>query len=170
MSVSRLLTVVVCAAGPAPQAIKLVFRAKERGWSVRVRLTDPARVHVKDVLESFEMHAQEGEPDAIIIAPATFNTINKLANGASDERHLDFLHPRIMRVPTVILPFVNKAYARRAVYQRSLEDLRNEGVSIVDINPHEVGEGDAEVEHFPWDTGLDKIETLLAERTEGKEY
>jgi phosphopantothenoylcysteine synthetase/decarboxylase len=170
MNTSRLLTVVICAAGPAPQATQLVSIAKERGWAVRIRLTEPARAHVKDSLEFFESHGQEGEPDAIIIAPATFNTINKLANGSSDERHLDFLHPRIQSVPTAILPFVNKRYASRTVYQTSLEHLRKEGVSIIDIKPHEAGSGGAEVEHFPWKDALDKIEALLEKDKRREEH
>jgi len=165
MNSSKLLALVVCGAGPASQATKLVASAQKRGWTVQIRITNPAHELVtKEFLDATHAQTERGEPDAIIIAPATFNTINKLSGGISDERHLDFLHPRIMRVPTVILPFVNKGYADREVYKTSLERLRNEGVSIMELKPHDVGKGDAEVDHFPWDAGLDEIDNLMSGR------
>jgi phosphopantothenoylcysteine synthetase/decarboxylase len=164
MNSSKLLALVVCGAGPASQANKLVASAQKRGWTVQVRITNPARELATKEFVDAHAQTERGEPDAIIIAPASFNTINKLSGGISDERHLDFLHPRIKRVPTVILPFVNKGYADREVYKMSIERLRNEGVSIVEVEPHDVGKGDAEVDHFPWDAGLDEIDSLMGRR------
>jgi hypothetical protein len=67
--------------------------------------------------------------DAIIIAPATFNTINRLANGIADNYVLDVVNEAIgLGVPTVILPFVNSAYASRAPFQESVKKLQNEDV------------------------------------------
>ena len=142
----------------------------KRGWTVQIRITNPAHELVtKEFLDATHAQTERGElpVDAIIIAPATFNTINKLSGGISDECHLDFLHPRIMRVRTVILPFVNKGYADWAVYKTSLERLRNEGVSIMELKPHDLGKGGAEVDHFPWDAGLDEIDNLMSRRGRG---
>lgn len=47
-----------------------------------------------------------------------------------------------MRAPTVVLPFVNSALAAGAPFQRSVEDLRNEGMRIL------LGSGDIEA-HVP---------------------
>lgn len=104
MNSSKLLALVVCAAGPATQATQLVSSAQRRGWAVRVIISKPARELVAAELVDVGAQIERGEPDTIIIAPASFNTINKLSGGISDERHLDFLHPRIKRIPTVILP------------------------------------------------------------------
>jgi flavoprotein len=49
-------------------------------------------------------------PDAIVVAPATFNTINKWAAGISDTLVLGLLTEAIgKRLPVVALPFVNAA-------------------------------------------------------------
>jgi Phosphopantothenoylcysteine synthetase/decarboxylase len=167
MNATKMLYVVVCAAGPALHANRLITSAKGRGWTVHVILTPAASNfrHPNGDLNALTLEhptpTQRGEPTAIIIAPATFNTINKLANGISDNHVLDVLHPRITHVPTVILPAVNKRYASRMPYIRSLQHLREEGISILDVKPHEAGMGDKEVDKFPWDQGLDVIESLI---------
>lgn len=96
-------------------------------------------------------HRAPGDPrspkaDAIIIAPATFNTINKLANGIADNYVLDVTNEAIgLGVPTVILPFVNTAYANRAPFNASVERLRREGVDVLIgpdfFQPHKPGQG-----------------------------
>jgi len=54
--------------------------------------------------------------DAILVAPATYNTINKWAQGISDTYALGVLAETTgMDVPTVVLPFVNAALASRVV-------------------------------------------------------
>src|ERR1700729_4052324 len=85
---ARALIVTVCAAGPAAPVGVLVATAQERGWTVRVVATPAPR----DFLDLAAIEAQTGSPvrsryrrpgeprsqpaDAIIVAPATFNTIN----------------------------------------------------------------------------------------------
>ncbi|MFE1169973.1 flavoprotein [Nocardiopsis sp. NPDC058789] len=82
-------------------------------------------------------HREPGEPrspkaDAIIIALATFNTINKLASGIADNYVLDVVNEAIdIDVPTVILPFVNSAYANRAPFRESARKLRAEEISVL---------------------------------------
>ena len=61
-------------------------------------------------------------PDAILVAPATYNTINKWAQGISDTYALGVLAETTgLTVPTVVLPFVNTALAARAPFRRSVE-------------------------------------------------
>jgi hypothetical protein len=61
---------------------------------------------------------------------------------------------------SLFYPFLTKeGNADREVYKMSLERLQNEGISIIEIKPHKIGKGDADVEHFPRDAGLDKIES-----------
>jgi hypothetical protein len=70
--------------------------------------------------------------DAIIVAPATYNTINKWAQGISDTYALGILaQTTALGVPIVVLPFVNSALAARAPFRRSIEELRREGVHIL---------------------------------------
>jgi Flavoprotein len=71
-------------------------------------------------------------PDAIAVAPATFNTVNKWAAGISDTLALGLLTEAIgKRLPIVALPFVNAAQAEHPAFYRSIEQLRDEGVRLL---------------------------------------
>ncbi|NKY77925.1 flavoprotein [Nocardiopsis dassonvillei] len=176
MSERKTLYVVVCAAGPASDVGKLVDLAQEQGWTVQVMAT-PAAVGFIDV-EALEkqtgrpvrsQHRAPGGPrspkaDAIIIAPATFNTINKLANGIADNYALDVVNEAIgLGVPTVILPFVNSAYAKRAPFQRSIRNLQDEGLIILIgpglFEPHPPQSG--KKHSLPWKSTLTSISSQL---------
>ncbi len=101
-----------------------------------------------------------GEPrspksDAFIVAPATYNTINKLAAGASDTYALGVLAEAIgLGLPVVILPFVNTALASREPFRRSVEALEKEGVDVLigagRFEPHAPGTGGEQQESYPW--------------------
>ncbi|MEZ0077508.1 flavoprotein [Planotetraspora sp. GP83] len=59
--------------------------------------------------------------DAIIVAPATYNTINKFAQGIADTYALGLLAEAPgLGIPVVVLPFVNSALASREPYRRSV--------------------------------------------------
>jgi hypothetical protein len=70
-------------------------------------------------------------PNAILVAPASFNIINKLAHGISDGFILDHLHPYIHRVPTVIIPVVDRGSRSRKVYRQSVKLLEKEGAAFI---------------------------------------
>lgn len=171
----RVLTVVVCGAGPAPQVHRLVELAQERGWSVGVIAT-PAALPFLDVpkLEAFTGNRLRSEyrlpgqsrdrslpdADAIVVAPATYNTICKLALGISDTYALGALAESIGRgIPVAILPFVNSALARRKPFVEAVEALRAEGVRILlgpgEWVPHPPGTGGDRIDSFPWAAALD---------------
>ena len=57
-------------------------------------------------------------PDAIIVAPASYNTINKWALGISDTYALGVLAETTgLGVPIVVLPFVNSTLADREPFR-----------------------------------------------------
>ncbi len=174
----RVLTVIVCGAGPASAVGRLVTLAQARGWTVQVIAT-PAAL---DFLDQAAIATQTGSPvrshyrkpgeprsrqaDAIIVAPATYNTINKWANGISDTYALGVLAETTgLAVPIVVLPFVNSALAGRPPFQRSVESLRAEGVRILlgpgGVHPHEPHTGDTLIDSYPWHLPLDEAERLL---------
>jgi hypothetical protein len=101
-------------------------------------------------------------PEAIIVAPATFNTVNQWALGVSDTYALGVLAEQTgMGIPVVALPFVSEALAGRRPFERSVQALRAEGVSVLlgpgGIRPHPVH---TEAEHaagFPWLLALDEV-------------
>lgn len=180
---ARVLTVIVCAAGPAPHVGVLVALAQERRWTVRVVAT-PAAL---DFLDLAAIQAQTGSPvrsqyrlpgeprsqpaDAIIVAPATFNTINKWAQGISDTYALGLLaEGTATDLPIVVLPFVNTALAGRAPFRRSVAELRREGVRVMlspgGFEPHPPGAGGEHINSFPWHIALSEAEQHMAQLAE----
>ncbi|MEV5706419.1 flavoprotein [Actinoallomurus sp. NPDC052274] len=176
---SRVLSIVVCGAGPAGEVGRLVDLAYERAWDVQVIAT-PAALEFIDVagLEARtgrpvrSRYRSPGQPrspraDAVIVAPATFNTINKLAAGISDTYALGVLAEAPgLGVPVVILPFVNSALAARGPFRRSVEELRADGYRVLfgpgGFEPHPPGTGGERIERFPWRSALLAAEELLA--------
>jgi hypothetical protein len=96
------------------------------------------------------------------MAPATYNSINKLAAGISDTYALNVAAEAIGRgVRTVILPFVNSALAGRLPFKRSVESLREEGVEVLLGKgiwvPHPPGAGARLIRSFPWAKALQAV-------------
>ncbi|WP_150236409.1 flavoprotein [Nocardiopsis quinghaiensis] len=183
MSTARTLYVVVCAAGPAEHVDRLISPALAQGWQVQVIAT-PAALGFFDTQAVEDLtgrpvrsrHRAPGIPrspkaDAIVVAPASFNTVNKLAQGVADNYALDVLNEGIgFGIPVVVLPFVNAAYAQRRPFQRSVALLREEGVRVLlgegAFVPHPAGQGGDAFDRFPWEQTLATVEEHLAERTE----
>jgi len=108
-------------------------------------------------------------PDAIVVAPATFNTINKWAAGISDTLALGLLTEAIgKRLPVVALPFVNAAQAEHPAFQGSIDRLRAAGVRLLYgpnvLELHEPGTGSQRVGLFPWRLTLEALEGSRAMR------
>jgi phosphopantothenoylcysteine synthetase/decarboxylase len=174
----RVLAVVVCGAGPATAIGTLVGLARDRGWTVQVIAT-PAALEFFDraAIETLTGHPVRSQyakpgaprsliPDAVLVAPATYNTINKWALGISDTYALGMLAETTgLGVPTIVLPFVNSALADRAPFQRSVDSLRAEGVRILlgpgGVEPHAPRTGGDLIGSYPWHLGLDEVEGLL---------
>jgi hypothetical protein len=175
---SHVLTIVACGAGPAAAIGTCVKLAQDRRWTVQVIAT-PAAL---DFFDAAAIQAQTGSPvrsqyakpgaprslvpDAILVAPATYNTINKWAQGISDTYALGVLAETTgLGVPTVVLPFVNTALASRAPFRRSVDSLRAESVTILlgpdGIQPHPPRTGGELAATFPWHLGLDEAERMI---------
>jgi phosphopantothenoylcysteine synthetase/decarboxylase len=172
------LWIVVCGAGPAPHVGRLVTEAQQRGWRPFLIATPSATgfldVNALETLTGAPVrtgHRRTGEhnsgarprADAIIVAPATYNTMNKWANGIADNHALDLLAEAIgYRIPIVVIPFVNTNLAERAPFRRSVAALRGEGVHIMlgpgEWQPHPPGAGSDRLHEFPWSRALDQIE------------
>jgi phosphopantothenoylcysteine synthetase/decarboxylase len=179
----RVLSVIVCGAGPATAIGTLIQLAQDRGWIVQVIAT-PAALAFFDqtALEQAtgspvrSQYSKPGAPrsqipDAIIVAPATYNTINKWALGISDTYALGILaETTALDVPVVVLPFVNTALASRAPFRRSVEALRTEGVHILlgpeGFQPHPPHTGGNLTDSYPWHLALDEAEHLVLTHAE----
>jgi len=101
-------------------------------------------------------------PDAIIVAPASFNTINKWAAGISDTLALGWITEAIGKgLPIATIPAVNGAQAKNPAWGRSVETLRAAGVDVLHgegVYPaHAPGEGAQYLHLIPWHLSLTTI-------------
>lgn len=174
------LQIVVCGAGPAFDVTHLVRAAQEQSWTVAVTATPSAMNFIDpQPLESLTGHSvlstyrsttgtRRSLPaaDALVIAPATYNSINKIALGLSDNYAMTSVAELIGRqVPTVIVPFVNAALAARAPFRHALASLRDEGVRVLlgpddRWEPHPPGSGNERQKAFPWTVAFDTAAQL----------
>lgn len=182
---SRVLSVIACGAGPAAEIGTLIKLAQDRDWDVQLIAT-PAAL---DFLDTAALEQQTGAPvrstyqkpgqprsrpaDAIIVAPATYNTINKWASGISDSYALGILAESLCTaLPVVVLPFVNSALAGRLPFRRSVDSLRSEGARILlgpgGFKPHPPRTGSERIASFPWHLALDATEQLLTTAQAGR--
>lgn len=172
----RVLYVVACGAPPAREVGRLVSLAQRRGWDVCV-LTTPSGRRFADAgsLERLTGHPVRSEyknpgepdvlpePDAVIVAPATVNTINKWAAGICDTLALGILVEAIGKgLPLVALPFSNRAHAAHPAFIENVAKLRSWGVTVLfgpDVYPlHDPGTGSSYLHLFPWAKTIEAIE------------
>ncbi|SCL69064.1 Flavoprotein [Micromonospora citrea] len=144
MTDPRVLHLVVCAAPPALQIGELVELLKQDGWTVCVIATPTAARWLDQAAlteqTGYPVRSEwrlPGEPDvhpradAVMVAPATFNTINKWALGISDNLALGILNETIgAGLPIVAFPYAKDALASHPAYGTHLQRLRVAGVNI----------------------------------------
>jgi len=147
---------------------KLVDLAQADGWEVCVIASpDGLRFVDAEALRDQTGHAvrsQYKEPeapdllppaDAMIVAPATCNTLAKWAAGISDTLPLGFVIEAVGNgQPVVAMPFSNRAQLSFPAIVEAIDKLRRWGVIVLDgddvYRPHEPGEGSRLVHLFPW--------------------
>jgi hypothetical protein len=157
------LYLIACGAHPAGEVAQFAPLAQADGWDVCVIATPdgakfvdagrlaaltghPVRLHYKQPDEPDVLPP----PDAIVIAPATFNTLSKLAAGVSDTLALGLVNEAIgLRLPVIAVAWAGPALARHPAFERSLATLREWGVKVLhDPGWHPpAGTGDPA---FPW--------------------
>lgn len=168
----RVLYLVICAAGPASRIDVMVSLASAAGWSVYCLATPAA---VECFLDVPALAALTGHPvrttyrtaedeslpraDAIVVAPATYNTINKWAAGIADNYVLNQLAELTgLGAHIVVLPFVNQGLAANQVFIRSIEELRQAGVRVLfgpgEFEPHPPRTGGTVLNNYPWARAL----------------
>ncbi|MES9539108.1 MULTISPECIES: flavoprotein [unclassified Actinomadura] len=146
MPTGRVLYVIACGASAASDVEVFVRLAQGEGWHVRViatpmgakfldmeRLADltggPVRTDFRRPHET-----SNGLPpaDAVVVAPATFNTINKWALGITDTVAVGMLCELLgMGVPTLAVPQVKAELAGHVAFRRNLEALRAMGAHVL---------------------------------------
>src|SRR5690242_5311389 len=139
----------------AYKAAEILRLLQDRGFQVQVVMTRAAQEFVrpltfaalsgqKVITSMFEGHEPNVDSavehisvaesiDALLVAPATADTLAKLANGVAD----DFLTTLYLatKAPVIVAPAMNVNMWENAATQQNLESLRNRGVRVV--NPDE---------------------------------
>lgn len=141
----NVLYLIACGAPPAAHLPALTRQLQGDGWDVCLVAT-PAALGWFDAEELADLtgHAvrsafrRPGDPefaplgDAVLLCPASFNTINKWALGASDTIALGLLNEALGRhVPTVVLPWVNASLTAHPAYERNLNFLDRAGIALL---------------------------------------
>jgi phosphopantothenoylcysteine synthetase/decarboxylase len=139
------LYVVACGGRPAADIPTFLKRMQTSGWHVCVIATPSALKFMDcDLIAAITGHKvrydykQSDEPDALpqpdafVIAPATFNTVNKITCGVSDTLALGMLNEAIgMGKPIIAVPTPNVDLARHPAFQASVKALRSWGVNLM---------------------------------------
>jgi phosphopantothenoylcysteine synthetase/decarboxylase len=175
------LYIVACGGRPAGDLQAFVQEAQAGGWEVCVIAT-PSALKFMDLPRLAELtghvvrydYKQPDEPDvlppadAMVVAPATFNTINKWAAGISDTLALGLLNEALgLRLPVVAVPFPNIALAQHPAFRRSMEELEGWGVRLLfdpDAYPLPTPNlGPASRDLFPWQALRKELAKLTAQ-------
>jgi len=157
------LYVIACGAPPASQLPAFVRGAQLQSWDVCVIVTpDGAKFVDAGNLAGLTGHPVRSRykrpdepdvlppPDALAAAPATFNTINKWAQGISDTLALGLLNEAVgLRLPLVAMPWPNAALAAHPVFLRSIATLREWGVTVI-LDPARLPQPRGPEAAFPW--------------------
>jgi phosphopantothenoylcysteine synthetase/decarboxylase len=100
--------------------------------------------------------------DAMLVAPATVNTINKWVAGIADTLALGLIVEGIGKgLPIVAVPFTNEAMARHPAFPRSVDTLREWGVTVLfgggEVPTFAPGSGESYVDNFPWPLAVEAV-------------
>lgn len=158
------LYIIACGGRPSGQLMAPVAFAQEQDWDVCVIATpdgmkflDAARLARLTGHPVRSQYKDPDEPDvlppadAFVVAPATFNTINKWAQGISDTLALGLLNEAIgLGLPMVAVPWPNVALARHPVFVRSVATLREWGVRVI-LDPARLPQASETPPVFPWE-------------------
>jgi phosphopantothenoylcysteine synthetase/decarboxylase len=115
---------------------------------------------------SYDPHGEQHtfpEADAILVCPATFNTINKWALGIADTLALSILTEAVgLDIPLIAAPALNNAQEQHPAFRNSVQQLRELGVTVLYgpgvYEPTKPGTGGRP---YNWNLALNTVETAL---------
>ena len=140
---TRALYVFACGAEPARDLTALARLAASAGWDVHVGAT-PSGWEFLDVEALRALTSREPRhhwsarssrwppAEAVVVAPATLNTVDKIAAGITDTWAVNVVVECLgLGVPIVIAPNVNPALGRHPRFRANVADLRSWGVTVL---------------------------------------
>jgi phosphopantothenoylcysteine synthetase/decarboxylase len=168
-----LVYLVVCAAPPAAGAGDFVTLGRRRGWELAI-VASPDALPFIDIegLEhatGYPVRSRWRRPDeassvpdadALVVAPATFNTLNKWVAGIADTVASATASEYLGRsVPMVVAPCVNPDLSRHPTFRRNLQVVAEWGVTVLFDDAAPRGDRMA-----AWDLIADQLEAAIASR------
>jgi phosphopantothenoylcysteine decarboxylase len=175
---SRILNLIVCAAPPAQQSAQVVQLLQVVGWDVCIIATPQATRWIDQsalaqltghiVRTDFKLPG-EADPlpkaDAMLVMPATFNTINKWAQGIGDTLVTSILCEALGRgtPPILVVPCLKMDLVRHPSFKKSIALLRECGVCVL----HEPERYPSPL-MVPYHEILEMLHTIMQEGNEGE--
>ncbi|MFG1921027.1 flavoprotein [Cryptosporangium sp. NPDC048952] len=143
---SEYLALVACGAPLAARVHEVAEAAQDSGWRVRVVATASALNWVDaGEVQRVTGHAplveqrRPGEPKRfptpghVVVCPATFNSVNKLASGIMDNYAAGLVCEALASgTPITVVPMVSDALWGHPAFEPHLAVLRGAGVTFVD--------------------------------------
>ncbi|MFB9236122.1 flavoprotein [Plantactinospora siamensis] len=175
----RVLYAIGCGSPLTRRLGRLVTAAQDDGWDVCAVLTPDGRKFAdEDALAEQTGHPVRSAykdpdepdvlpaPDALVVAPATVNTVTKWAAGITDTLALGLLvESQCLGRPIVAMPFTNAAMATHPAFQEGLRRLREWDVTVLFgadvLPPHQPGSGERYIDQFPWHRALGALRARL---------
>ncbi|MFD6565179.1 flavoprotein [Micromonospora profundi] len=172
------LYVIACGSPLARHVGRLVDLAQQDGWDVCVITTpDGAKFVDQPALTRQTGHPvrthykNPGDPDvlppadAMIVCPATVNTINKWAAGIADTLALGLLvEAQGKGLPIVAVPYTNAAMAAHPAFRAGVARLAEWGVTMLFgdhvVALHPPGTGEQHMHLFPWQMPLAALRSV----------
>ena len=174
--------IVICGAGPVQNIACLVRQALMKDWGIQMIATQAALQILKDnqidieylsniTGRSLVSEAREHPlsiAEAIIVAPATRNTIVQLASNEKADTKPSYAVVHLKdaveaKIPIVILPSIKQDIMTPDFLGR-VDDLRNKGVEVLlgkgGVNPTNASSRDGPIS-FPWHLAVEKVESIL---------
>lgn len=147
------LALIACGAPLAARVHDVAALAVHAGWIVRVVATPSAMNWINtdqvQTVTGFPVLVEQRQPGQakrfpppaqVMVCPATFNTVNKLAAGIMDNYATGLLCEALAsRTPITIVPMVNNRLWSHPAWQRNLDTLASSGVRFIDAQTGLVG-------------------------------
>ena len=142
----RVLYWIMCAAPPVQDWQDAARQLQEDGWDLYASPTQTAASWLDlDSIAEVTGHALRTRPrlphetdelpsaDAMLVAPATFNTLNQWAAGINDTLPLGLLNELLgMQIPIVVAMYCKNALAAHPVYRPNISRLQDAGAIVLE--------------------------------------
>ncbi|MGW1124824.1 flavoprotein [Streptomyces sp. NPDC002526] len=136
-----------CGSRPTGELPAFATALEDAGWAPYLVPT-PVGLRFLDAGQAVHSESDPDAPvelpqaDAVVVAPATYNTVVKLAAGIADTLALSVAADAIGGgAPVIVVPWTNDRLAAHPVFAPAVETLRRWGVRVLPAD---------QAEPFPW--------------------